>query len=102
MDMHGLEKGVVTLITALALATAGASQDEPPATAEPQNTLYVVGYAHLDTQWRWTYPQTIREFLAHTLRDNFALFEKHPGYVFNFTGSRRYQMFREYFPDEYA
>ena len=64
-------------------------------------TLYVAGYAHLDTQWRWTYPQTIREFLAHTLHDNFALFEKHPGYVFNFTGSRRYQMFKEYFPAEY-
>ncbi|MBK7644519.1 MAG: chitobiase/beta-hexosaminidase C-terminal domain-containing protein [Planctomycetes bacterium] len=64
-------------------------------------TLYVAGYAHLDTQWRWTYPQTIREFLAHTLHDNFALFEKHPEYVFNFTGSRRYQMFKEYFPKEY-
>jgi len=24
-------------------------------TKEP--TLYVVGYAHLDTQWRWDYPK---------------------------------------------
>ena len=24
-----------------------------------QPTLYVVAYAHLDTQWRWQYPQVI-------------------------------------------
>ena len=24
-------------------------------------TLYVVGYAHLDTQWRWTYAVNSRE-----------------------------------------
>ena len=28
-----------------------------------QPTLYVVGYAHLDTEWRWEYPQTIGEYL---------------------------------------
>jgi alpha-mannosidase len=75
----------------------------PCAAQEPaqQPTLYVAGYAHLDTQWRWTYPQTIREFLANTLHDNFKLFEQHPRYVFNFSGSRRYEMFKEYFPGEY-
>ncbi|HKC23866.1 MAG TPA: glycoside hydrolase family 38 C-terminal domain-containing protein, partial [Thermoanaerobaculia bacterium] len=77
----------------------------PPAAGTPdltkQPTLFVVGYAHLDTQWRWTYPQTIREYLANTLHDNFALLEKHPEYVFNFTGSRRYQFFQEYFPAEF-
>jgi alpha-mannosidase len=29
----------------------------PDITKEP--TLYVVPYAHLDTQWRWEYPQVI-------------------------------------------
>ncbi len=67
-----------------------------------QPTLYVVGYAHLDTEWRWAYPQTIREFIANTLHDNFKLFEKYPSYVFNFSGSRRYQMMQEYFPEDYT
>ena len=63
--------------------------------------LYLVGYAHLDTEWRWDYPTTINEYLKNTLDDNFALFEKYPQYVFNFTGSRRYRMMREYYPDRY-
>ncbi|HKR63446.1 MAG TPA: glycoside hydrolase family 38 C-terminal domain-containing protein [Thermoanaerobaculia bacterium] len=65
-------------------------------------TLYVVGYAHLDTEWRWEYPQTIREFLPNTLHDNFALFEKYPHYVFNFSGANRYRMMKEYYPADYA
>jgi alpha-mannosidase len=64
-------------------------------------TLYVVGYAHLDTQWRWEYPKTINVFLRNTLRDNFSLFEKYPNYVFNFTGSNRYRMMKEYYPADY-
>jgi alpha-mannosidase len=64
-------------------------------------TLFVVGYAHLDTQWRWTYFDTIREFIPNTLHDNFALFEKHPGYVFNFGGSRRFEMMEEYYPQDF-
>ncbi|HYY98830.1 MAG TPA: glycoside hydrolase family 38 C-terminal domain-containing protein, partial [Pyrinomonadaceae bacterium] len=65
-------------------------------------TLYVVGYAHLDTQWRWEYPQVINEFLPATMRDNFALFEKYPNYVFNFTGANRYRLMKEYWPEDYA
>lgn len=67
-----------------------------------QPTLFVVGYAHLDTQWRWTYVDTIREFIPNTLNGNFALFEKYPDYVFNFSGSRRYRMMEEYYPEEFA
>ncbi len=66
------------------------------------NTLYVVPYAHLDTQWRWAYPQVIREYIANTLFDNFALIEKYPNYVFNFSGSRRYEMMEEYYPEAFA
>ncbi|MBV9146551.1 MAG: alpha-mannosidase, partial [Acidobacteria bacterium] len=67
-----------------------------------QSTLYVVGYAHLDTEWRWEYPQTIDEFLSKTLRNNFALFEKYPHYIFNFTGANRYRLMKEYFPTDFA
>src|SRR5437868_2039134 len=66
-----------------------------------QPTLYAVGYAHLDTQWRWEYPQTIQEYLSKTMRNNFALFEKYPHYIFNFTGANRYRLMKEYFPANY-
>ena len=65
------------------------------------NTLYVIPYAHLDTQWRWAYPQVIREYIANTLTRNFDLIDKYPTYVFNFSGSRRYEMMKEYYPSDY-
>src|SRR6185312_16630010 len=65
-------------------------------------TIYAVGYAHLDTEWRWEYPQVIREYLAKTMHDNFALFEKYPDYVVNFSGANRYRLMKEYFPADYA
>jgi len=72
-----------------------------PVSAQQEPALYVVGYAHLDTEWRWEYPQTIREYLPNTLHDNFALFEKYPHYVFNFSGANRYRMMKEYYPADY-
>lgn len=72
----------------------------PDLTRQP--TLYVVGYTHLDTEWRWDYPQVIGEYLANTLHQNFDLIDKYPHYVFNFTGSNRYMMFKEYYPADYA
>ncbi len=65
-------------------------------------TLYVIGYAHLDTQWRWEYPQVINEFIANTLHDNFKLIEKYPHYIFNFSGANRYRFMKEYYPADYA
>ena len=64
-------------------------------------TLYVVGYAHLDTEWRWEYPQVIQEYLPKTMRNNFALFEKYPHYIFNFTGANRYRLMKEYYPSDF-
>jgi alpha-mannosidase len=60
--------------------------------------LYTIGYAHLDTQWNWEYPTTINEYIKNTMEDNFKLLDKYPDYVFNFTGSRRYNMMKEYYP----
>lgn len=65
-------------------------------------TLYVVPYAHLDTQWRWEMPQTISEYLLKTMRVNFDYMDKYPHYVFNWTGSNRYRLMKEYFPADYA
>jgi alpha-mannosidase len=77
----------------------------PAQSSEPdlskEQTLYVVGYAHLDTQWRWEYPQVIQEYLPKTMRNNFALFEKYPHYIFNFTGANRYRLIKEYYPADF-
>ena len=92
------------LVAVLALPAASRAQGAPrvPPDLSRQPTLYVVPYAHLDTEWRWDYPTTIREYLSATLRDNFALFEKYPNYVFNFSGANRYRMIKEYYPADYA
>ena len=66
-----------------------------------EKVLYTVGYAHLDTEWLWDYPSTISEYIKNTMEENFLLFEKYPDYVFNFTGSRRYNMMKEYYPAMY-
>jgi alpha-mannosidase len=47
----------------------GQTMKAPDITKEP--TLYVVPYAHLDTQWRWEFPQTISEYLFENMRINF-------------------------------
>ena len=67
-----------------------------------QPTLYVVPYAHLDTQWRWEYPQVISEYLLKTMRVNFDYMDKYPHYVFNWSGSNRYRLMKEYYPADYA
>lgn len=63
--------------------------------------LYTIGYAHLDTEWNWDYQTVIDQYIKKTMEDNFILFEKYPDYVFNFTGSRRYNMMKEYYPELY-
>ncbi len=72
----------------------------PDITQQP--TLYVVPYAHLDTQWRWEFPQVISEYLLKTMRVNFYYMDKYPHYVFNWTGSNRYRLMQEYYPADYA
>ena len=63
--------------------------------------LYLMGYAHLDTEWRWDYQYTIDTCLRNTLYDNFKLIEKYPHYIFNLSGANRYRMIKEYYPSEY-
>ncbi len=82
------------------LATYPQASNKPDLGDDP--TLYVVGYAHLDTEWRWEYPQVIDQYIRSTMEDNFRLFEKYPHYVFNFSGANRYRFMKEYFPEDYA
>ncbi len=78
------------------------AQTAKPSDLTKQPTLYVVGYAHLDTEWRWEYPQVINEYLRKTMQDNFLLFDKYPHYVFNFSGANRYRLMKEYYPADFA
>ncbi|MEA2551928.1 MAG: alpha-mannosidase [Fimbriimonadaceae bacterium] len=94
-------KRTLFLIGLIAVTAAQASAQMIPRDLTKGNTLYVVPYAHLDTQWRWAYPQVIREFVPNTLYKNFALIDKYPHYVFNFSGSRRYQFMKDYYPAEF-
>lgn len=73
--------------------------DKPDLTKQP--TLFVVGYAHLDTEWRWEYPKVINEYLRNTLQDNFKLIDKYPHYIFNFSGANRYRLMKEYYPADF-
>ena len=85
------------LLLALSSALLFAQQNDLSKT----KTLYTIGYAHLDTQWRWDYQTTINEYIWNTMAFNFKLFEKYPDYVFNFSGANRYKMMKEYYPEEF-
>ena len=92
---------------ALAAVTLPAALSAPAQTTTAPDikrdpTLYVVPYAHLDTQWRWDFQQTISEYLLKTMRVNFDYIDKYPHYVFNWTGSNRYRLMKEYYPADYA
>lgn len=91
----------VLFILATSLSGARAQEAQKP-DLSTQPTLYVVGYAHLDTEWRWEYPQVIDEYIKKTMEDNFALFQKYPHYIFNFSGANRYRFMKEYYPADFA
>ena len=82
-----------------AVTTVAQTTDRPDLTKQP--TLYAVGYAHLDTEWRWEYPLVIDEYLFRTMHDNFTLFDKYPHYIFNFSGANRYRLMQEYYPSDF-
>jgi alpha-mannosidase len=112
---YGLVTAAVALVAMLAAVHGQQPQraaQAPPATTATRApeapidltrgaTLFVVPYAHLDTEWRWDYVTTIREYLPKTIRENFQLHEKYPHYVFNFSGANRYRMIKEYYPADY-
>src|SRR5207245_4938166 len=88
---------VVTTPLVFVLLLNGAlaqTAEKPDLTKQP--TLYVVGYAHLDTEWRWEYPQVINEYIRKTMEENFKLFEKYPHYVFNLRWANCYRFMKEY------
>jgi alpha-mannosidase len=103
----GFRSWLILVVGGLVLSTVAApvaSQEPEEANArlDQEKVLYVTATAHLDTQWLWTIQTTIDEYIPATLRDNFALFEKYPHYVFSFEGAWRYMLAKEYYPADYA
>ena len=68
---------------------------------EQEKRIYTIGTAHLDTVWNWDFEHVLSVCLPNTLHDNFSLFAKYPDYTFNFEGAFRYELFEEYYPDEF-
>ena len=60
-------------------------------------TLYVVPYAHLDTQWRLDATDDQR-IPVEDVEGELRIHRKYPHYVFNWTGSNRWRLMKEYFP----
>jgi alpha-mannosidase len=101
-DVWRSVRSISVAIAILALVNAMDGQTATTLDIKKTPTLFVVPYAHLDTQWRWEFPQTISEFLLKTMRVNFEYMDKYPHYVFNWTGANRYRLMKEYFPQDYA
>ena len=69
-------------------AVAGAQTtptDKPDLKTQP--TLYVVGYAHLDTEWRWEYPQVIDEYIPNTMH-RISIFSRSIRTTFSISAAR--------------
>jgi alpha-mannosidase len=100
---HGLRAATAwASLAAVCLAGAAHAQTTKAPDITKTPTLYVVDYAHLDTQWRWNFPQVISEYLLKTMRVNFDYIDKYPHYVFNWTGANRYRLMKEYYPRDYV
>ena len=61
-----------------------------------KETVYTIATAHLDTSWLWLLEQTIDDYLPDTVKRNLAFMKKYPAYKFNFEGSYRYELIKEY------
>ena len=96
--------GVVAVVLFAVACVSCAPARSSPDTTQPihRGTLYLVGYSHLDTEWRWTYPTVIAHYIPNTMRDNFRLFQQYPHFIFNWTGANRYRLMKEYYPADFA
>lgn len=89
----------LTLGLSLLLGVTGNAFAQQKASSEPERpTIYMVANAHWDTQWRWTLQQSISEYLPNTLKQNLALMDAYPEYIFNLEGAVKYAMAKEYEP----
>lgn len=93
-----------TIGTTLFLAASLLASLDSASALDPSRDkiLYVVGDAHLDTEWNWTIQDTINSYIPATLHTNFAFFARYPHYTFSFEGAFRYALAKEYYPADFA
>ncbi len=99
MYIMKIDKVLSLIMLMLILAWSQDSYGQAEYDISKERVIYTVGYTHLDSQYEWDYKTTVSEYLKNTMEENFRLFEKYPDYVFNFTGSRRYRLMAEYYPE---
>lgn len=95
--LWGLVSNVSSFILFFALSIVSASAQSPDDVRTP--TLLFTGYSHLDSQWLWTYRQTLATYLPLTVAENLRDLRTFPEYHFNFTGSLRYRLIEAHYPE---
>ena len=84
----------------VAPAAFGQTAGKPDLREQP--TLYVVGYAHLDTRMALRVPAGNRRLPSQDHGGQSQAIREVSHYIFNFSGANRYRLMKEYFPADYA
>ena len=78
-----------------------ASELQPIAGKIKQYTAYAVGHAHIDTQWKWEWPETVEEF-NHTFGQAIKFMAEFPDFKFTQSSSSFYQGTEAAWPELFA
>jgi alpha-mannosidase len=63
-----------------------------------ERVQYIVVTSHLDTQWKWTWEKTLRDYIPWTFQGNLNLLKKYPSYVFNWESAWHYMAAKQHHP----
>jgi alpha-mannosidase len=97
---RGAEKGGGTGPFAL---NGGGRWAKLPAMNEPRDftrekVFFVVPYAHLDSQWRWDYAETIGAYLKNTIEGTLRALARYRSFIYNKSAAWHYALMKEYYP----
>lgn len=67
-----------------------------------QDTLYMVGNAHIDQAYRWKWNETVRTVLPYTFRGVLDLMDREPGITYAQSQMAIYEAVRKEYPDIFA
>lgn len=67
-----------------------------------QDTLFMVGHAHIDPAYRWKWNETVRTVLPYTFRGVLDLMDREPGVTFAQSQMALYEAVRTEYPDIFA
>ncbi len=103
---------IIALVMSVTLLFSSFGIISTASTEDNVKKHYMIADTHLDTVWLWDLETTITEFLRNTLTGgeesstkihpgNLTLMEKYPEYRFSFEGAYRYELIKEYYPEEW-